>query len=389
MRVLHFCRAFSPLSETFIYDYVTELERQDIENHVVTRNHVNAESRPFPRVTEVDWPNRWHPRRLLRRALVPFGSETPRTSAWPLMQDRLREQIESVQPDVIHAHFGPEGVLIAPAAIHFGIPIVVTFYGYDVSQLFEHSFWRDRYQTLWTQADAVTTLSQTMRDAVKSVGCPGEKAHVIHLSRDLSVLPFTPPRGGPVRNLVSVGRLVDKKGHDNAIEVVHCSRQRGIDVRLDVYGGGKRHDTLTSRVDALGLNAHITFHGSVSNDAVLQAMQEADAFLLCSKTAPNGDQEGTPTVLVEAQAIGLPCITTRHAGIPEMIPESNHRFLAPEGDVDAIADTLVDLASLSLHERQAIAERGRRYVEDAFNLKKEVESLRDLYASIAFSETTY
>jgi glycosyltransferase involved in cell wall biosynthesis len=108
-------------------------------------------------------------------------------------------------------------------------------------------------------------------------------------------------------------------------------------------------------------------------------MEKADAFVLPSKTASTGDREGTPTVLVEAQASGLPCIATEHAGIPEMIPEANQDLLLPEGDPDALADRLRKLMALSVEELGKIAERGRGKVEADFCLSSEVEKLKNIY----------
>jgi colanic acid/amylovoran biosynthesis glycosyltransferase len=116
-------------------------------------------------------------------------------------------------------------------------------------------------------------------------------------------------------------------------------------------------------------------------------MHDADAFLLPSRTAPCGDREGTPTVLVEAQAVGLPCVSTHHAGISEMIPRENHDLLAPEGDVETLSNCLFRLANFSADDLMQLAETGRRKVEREFNLSREVESLRDTYSRAVYSKS--
>ena len=77
MRVLHFCRSFSPLSETFVYDYIIGLERHGVENHVVAYDRQNADSRPFARVETIDGSLRWNPRRLGARLLAVLGLPVP------------------------------------------------------------------------------------------------------------------------------------------------------------------------------------------------------------------------------------------------------------------------------------------------------------------------
>jgi len=380
MRVLHFEESFSPTSETFVYDYVTELERQGADTHVVTYQRVNEESRPFPKVHIVDRPHRWHPRRLWHRALVPFGVGEPRTTDWPQTRERLAVVVRRVEPDVIHAHFGPAGVLVAPVAETESIPLVVTFYGYDISSLPKEAFWEKQYATLWPRVDAVTVLSEEMRGAAHELGCPPGKLSVVHLSRDLEQFPFRPP-SPPVQTVLFVGRLVPKKAPLDAIRAVQRANEQGAGLTLHMIGDGPLQDEAREYVRTERLDDAVTLHGRLPNDEVAERMKEADAFLLPSKTAPTGDREGTPTVLVEAQAVGLPCVSTRHAGIPEMIPETNHDLLAPEGDVSALAAALHTLTEQSTGDLKQMAERGREKMERDFDLSGEVKKLTELYAS--------
>lgn len=115
-----------------------------------------------------------------------------------------------------------------------------------------------------------------------------------------------------------------------------------------MYRGGPLRERVKQYVHENDLSNHVTVHGRLPNEEVSKYMQATDAFLLPSKTAPDGDREGTPTVLVEAQAVGLPCVTTRHAGIPEMIPEKNQNLVVPEGEVNALAGRLCWLAGASV-----------------------------------------
>jgi glycosyltransferase involved in cell wall biosynthesis len=388
MRVAHFRQEFSTSSETFIYDYVSEMQRQGVDTHVVTLRRVNEESRPFPNVTVVERPSRWHPRRLWHRALVPFGERKPLHAEWPQIRDRLEEALREIQPDVIHAHFGPAGVIMGPVANRLGVPLVATFYGYDISSLSRESYWREKYDTLWSTVQAVTVLSEEMKEKAVQQGCPTEKLDVVHLSRDLDAFPFRPPTR-PVRNLLFVGRFVAKKAPIDAVQAVQEANSRGVDLHLDMAGDGPLLEETRDYIEAEGLSDRVSLHGRVPSDEVKDWMWDSDAFLLPSKTAPNGDREGTPTVLVEAQAVGLPCVATRHAGIPEMIPGTSHELLAPEGNVGALAGSLCRLATLSSDELTRIGRRGRKKVGQDFNLSGEVESLRRIYRSFVRAAVSY
>lgn len=382
MRTLHFAESFSLLSETFIYDYVTELERQGVDNHVVTLNRQNEEARPFPKVYEVDAPDRWHPLRLWHRLRLRNERIPSRVSFWPQLRNQIVDVASTIRPDVIHAHFGPAGVIVAPVAERLGIPLVVTFYGYDVSSLPKKTFWKEKYDDLWPRVDGATVLSEEMRDRVVRFGCPSDRIEVVHLSRGLEEFSFRSPTR-PVERVLFVGRLVPKKAPLDAIQAVDQANEQGAGLMLDMVGDGPLLEKARRYVKENDLSDTITIHGRLPNTEVAEYMRTADAFLLPSKTAPNGDREGTPTVLVEAQATGLPCVATRHAGIPEMIPDKFHDLLASEGDVGALAAVLYNLTRQSTNELKQIAVQGRRKVEEDFSLSGEVETLRNLYHSLA------
>lgn len=381
MRVAHLCSRFSPLSQTFIYDYVTELERRGVEGHVLTQGREHVEARPFPRVTIIPKPGLFNAQRLRYRLLEVIGQRERGTSSQAVLRARLRTALRQLRPDLVHAHFGPMGVLAAPVAHALEIPLIVSFYGYDVSKLVQKERWRRAYRALWPAADAVVMLSETMKAEAQPLGCPADKIHVVHLGRDLERFAYHPP-DGRVRRLVSVGRLVEKKGHGDALAAMEELRREGRDMHLRIIGGGPLRDELAAQIQALGLEGVAELAGSLPNERVAQELRAADAFLLCSKTASDGDREGTPTVLVEAQAVGLPCVSTRHAGIPEMIPEENHRLLANEGDVKGLAERIERLGSCPPPDLRAIAEAGRRKVEADFNLEREAEKLQAVYGSV-------
>ncbi len=381
MRVLHYRQTFSKLSETFIYDYLMELERQGIENHVVTWERRNADTRPFPSVVEVDWPSRWHPRRLFDgvRSRIGMGEDIENTYR-PEARRRVAATIRQISPDVIHAHFGREGVFIAPVAERMECPLVVTFYGFDISQLPKQKEWREAYRVLWDRATAVTVLSENMKEEAKRLGCPEEKLTVVHLSRQVDQFPFRPPTSES-STVLFVGRLTPKKAPLDAVRALQRANAQDAGLKLDLIGDGKCREDIEEYVEENELSDVVTLHGYLSNEEVSAHMQAADVFLLPSKTAPNGDEEGTPTVLVEAQATGLPCVTTHHAGIPEMLPEENHHLVVEEGNVAALSERLCRLAHMDVDELRAIAQNGREKIESDFSLTGEVKKLRAVYAS--------
>lgn len=387
IRVAHLCKAFSKRSETFVYDYVTELERQGVDNHVVANRRVNSEGRPFENVTVVPWPALWNPRRVGYRLLEVLGLDGGLGTSWRELWPGAEEAIEQIAPDVLHAHFGRLGVKAVPIAEQLDRPLVVTFYGYDISKLPREARWRKAYESIWRAARAIVVLSEDMKQQAVRLGAPPDNIHVVHLARDLDDFSYRPP-SEPVTEFISVGRLTEKKGHFDAIRAVQRRSEEGGDLRLRIVGDGPQREELEQSVRAHGLQDTVEFLGSRPNAEVAQLLREADAFLLCSKTAPSGDREGTPTVLIEAQAVGLPCVSTTHAGIPEMIPEANHSFLAPEGEMSAIAERIRRLRVCSEEELRRVAEAGRAKIEESFCLSSEARALREIYERVGEEQQT-
>jgi colanic acid/amylovoran biosynthesis glycosyltransferase len=376
-RVAHVCPTFSALSETFIYDTLNELERQCVPSSVATFRRLLPGDRPF---AEVRTPNsymraelrvRWIISRLRRDYPEALHHQTA------IRARALDSLLRRAKPDLVHAHFGPMGVMAAPLARAMGLPLVTTFYGYDVSRLLRYPAWVDAYRVLWPQLSAAVVLSAEMRTAIQELGCPGAKIQVVHLARPTGIA-FRPPRRR-VETLVSVGRLVKKKGHINAIQALAEARQTHPHLRLRILGEGPDRKVIEATIGRLGLSSNVQLLGAQPRDAALEEMRRADAFVLCSRTGPDGDREGTPTTIIEAAATGLPCVSTTHAGIPEIIAPENQWLLAEEGDVSGLAARLTRLAACETHELEEIARAGWRHIDDAFDLSTETGKLIAIY----------
>lgn len=374
MKVLHIVENFSPLSETFIYDYITELEKQGVDNHVLTFIRHNEAERPFKKVYigkrnfNIIW--------IILRILSEIKKNP--SKYFSLRRREIKKVVEEVKPEVIHAHFGQMGVLVAPIAKKLNIPLVVTFYGYDASSLLKDEFWLREYKKLWNSVNAITALSENMKNVLIDTGCFENKISIIHLSRKLDDITLKETQNG-IRNFISVGRLTEKKGHADTIYAIKKVLDSGYKINLKIIGEGPLKEELQNLIIDNKLQDNVKLLGAVKNEETLKQLYTADAFILCSKTAKNGDQEGTPTVFVEAQAIGLPCISTLHVGIPEMIPDENKKFLAEEGNIEQIKDCIIRLINTEKSELIKVVERGRKKVEEEFNLEIEVKKLINIY----------
>jgi glycosyltransferase involved in cell wall biosynthesis len=153
---------------------------------------------------------------------------------------------------------------------------------------------------------------------------------------------------------------------------------------FNIIGEGEDRQKIRSFIDSQDLTDSVSLLGSLPHSQVISQLYKADAFMLHSKTAISGDREGTPTVLAEAQAVGLPCLSTFHSGIPEMIPNENHRFLAEEGNVAQITSNMEQLLGASEEEIRTVSKFGRKHVEEAFNIDREASKFKELYKQVCF-----
>ena len=268
MRVVHFRQAFSPLSETFIYDSIVEMERQGADCHVVTLRRANERDRPFDKVTVLELPPRWHPMRLGYRMKSLWDGNTRATYAWPLIRKEIDRVLGPLKPDVIHAHFGPDAVLIAPVAQSRGIPLVVTFYGYDFSIHEVLRRWEDEYGVLMRQAAAVIGISNYVCRALVDLGADPSRLACVRLGVEAERFTYSDPASrydGRTVRCLHVGRLVPKKAPLVLIEafrtaIAEVGDER--DLTLTIVGDGPLMPQVRRRVAELGLDGRVQLAGA-------------------------------------------------------------------------------------------------------------------------------
>ena len=281
--------------------------------------------------------------------------------------------------DVLHAHFGPVGNNFRFTRALWKTPLVVTFHGYDFCVV-PRERGADVYHELFRVADVVTVNSDYTRERVAELGCPRDRIHNLHVGLDLEQFPFRERvrrPGEPVR-VLTVGRLVEKKGIEYAIRAVAGAREMFNNLRYDIIGDGPLRAVLQKLTDELSLRQNVFLHGAKDAQAIQKFMADAHIFMLPSVTAANGDQEGTPVSLMEAQSAGLPVLSTLHSGIPEVVRQNESGFLLPERDVAGLARKLI-----SLIDNPDVCARmgrcGREHVEAEFDLRKLNRDLGGIY----------
>jgi glycosyltransferase involved in cell wall biosynthesis len=264
--------------------------------------------------------------------------------------------IRRCRPAILHAHFGPIGVRSLSVARFLTVPMVVSFYGFDLG-LASNSSQRRRYGPVlrlgWLTAEG-PFLARRLRALGASRVCLLPLALPQWCLEEPRARPDTPGL-----RLLQVCRLVPKKGVDIAIQAVARARALGLQVRLDVIGEGPERRSLEMLCEALRMRDFVSFHGARPYSELREAFARADAFVQASRTMPDGDTEGGhPAVVLEAQAQGLPVLSTQHADIPMVVQHGKTGLLVPENDVHELADAM-RLLSASDRVRMGVLARAR------------------------------
>jgi colanic acid/amylovoran biosynthesis glycosyltransferase len=245
-----------------------------------------------------------------------------------------------------------ELIEFVPLLDRLGIPYVVQGHGIDIGAALRQPAMVQRY-TAYKSARAILTRSEVHRQSLINIGLPAE---IIHVNPGGVIVPETIVEHGPdsANRFIAIGRMVSKKGPIYLIEAFRRAAAENPDITLDYIGDGPYLPALRQFVDATGIGARVRFHGMVSEERKYELIHECGVFLQHSITDPDtGDQEGLPGAIQEAMAYAMPVISTRHAGIPEVVVHGITGWLVDEGDSAGMAKEILSIASNENRIRQA------------------------------------
>lgn len=354
-----------PASETFIYDQLSHQKR--------TRQWVISRGKT-PHAHRFPYPDRINLGPVEELGYFHCGVAPSVTRA-----------LKKRKTDVIHAHFGLNGTMILPFARKSGIPLVVSFHGHDVGGLEPQNSKSTRYAryqrlapAMFEYAAKLLCASHELAELLVKHGAPESKVVVHQLGID--VRQFTPPaecqRSGE-GNLLLVGRLVEKKGIEYALEALAQLAPQFPAAHLTIIGEGPLRAPLLRKTKELGLSQQVSFLGSQTPQQVRAQMSKADIMLTPSVTTAKGDRESGVIVLKEAGAMELPTVATRHGGIPEIVEHEQSGYLVPERDACALSQRLCQLLG-DPALRVRMGRSARQLVEQRYDTRSQNERLEEL-----------
>jgi colanic acid/amylovoran biosynthesis glycosyltransferase len=398
MRIAVVVGAFPTVSETFVLNQVTGL----IDRGHDVRIFAARSGRPAAIHDEIisyrlmnlvrysAWLPEYHPHRLLvalphvakalfRRqgngarllSAARFGF---RSAPLELLSDAAAFR-ESDSFDVVLCHHGHMGARIArlrEAGVVRGC-VVTAFHGSDVSAYVRRAG-SHAYAHLFATGDLFLPVSDHCRRRLIALGCPSDRIAVHGMGVDCRRFGFArrERRAGEPLRLVTVGRLVERKGIANAVRAVAELVRSGVDVEYTIVGDGPLSAVLIHLARELGVAERVRIIGSVSHGAVAAILARSHIMVAPSMTASDGDMEGIPVAIMEAMASGVPVVSTVHGGIPELVDDDVTGYLVPEGDVHALATRLENLSRDFAAAQRVCAAARRRIVQ-----RHDIEKLDD------------
>lgn len=398
MSVAFLLKGYPRLSETFIAQEIAALERRGLRILIVSLRHP-TDARRHAVHDEIHAPLLYLPEYLLfqpfrvlrgwlRSRRLPGYKKSLTVWFRDLLRDPTPNRIRrfgqalvlaaELPPEVtrLHAHFLHTPASVARyTALLRGLPWSGSAHAKDIWTTPE---WEKREKL--ASCDWLVTCTAANRDHLAALAPPGRVELVYHgvdLTRFSQKTSFLTARDGtspadPVV-ILSVARLVEKKGTEVLLEALARVSPR-LHWRFVQVGGGPLQDRLHHQARALGLSEKITWRGALTQDQLLIEYRDADLFALASRIASDGDRDGLPNVLLEAQSQGLACVATRVAAIPELVRDGQTGLLVAQNDADALARALEALIG-NPARRRALGLAGQSRVAETFGLDANVEPL--------------
>lgn len=389
-------RKFPVLSETFVLNEILALEDQGVPIQIFSLGPTR-DSKFHEGIAQLEGPvwyipgltdlsNLW---KYNRRAQRRFGWRYWRTLLdamkrfspsliWSFFKSAyIAERAASSRIDHLHCHFAnhPADVTML-AHLLTDIPFSFTAHAYDI---FKKDVSLDLLKEKLSRAEFVVTISQ---DNVKYLGelmnGIGTKIHLVRNGIDMQN--FTPLETTEARKftIVTVARLVEKKGLPYLVEACRILREKGFDFECQIIGKGNLRSDLEAMIQNAGLSDTVNLLGSRKHQEVRALIRKADLYVLPSIVGKDGNKEGLPVTIIEALASGVPVISTPIAGIPEAVRDKKNGYLVPEKDSKALAEA-IESAMTDSAILQGLKVQARKSVIDDYDMRKTSKQLRELF----------
>ena len=387
IKVLHLFDHYLPHTMNWAYRMIRAVPETEagVASSVFVRNQYFDSGfqywvRPFQRLTGWLPPTEWTAAPV-QAFLLRFEHYVPLYRYW------LEKQLARHRPDVLHAHFAPVGCRYLDMANRLGIPLTVSFYGYDYESLSTRNpAWQRRYRALFAGAAAITCAGKHGKEILVQQGAPENKITVLPMSMNPREFPVQARVKTPNRlRLLQVATITEKKGFMDTLEAMDIARQACPDIRLTI--AGERHDRALVRqmenfIQSRCLKPLVEWLDFVPHNDLPRLFARHDVFIQPSHYAANRDCEGGPVSILEAQSSGMPVIATTHFDIPSAVLHGHTGLLAPECNPTELARHIERFYRMNDPEYQQFSTAARHHIERGFDVRNTAQKLLFLYKAL-------
>jgi colanic acid/amylovoran biosynthesis glycosyltransferase len=283
--------------------------------------------------------------------------------------------------ELLHAHFGTLGCFLLDIKEKLNLPLITTFYGYDVSRLPRLKRWRQCYNLLFQKGDLFLAEGPHMKHCLIALGCPEEKIRIQPIAVDVNQFSYRArqPKANDRIILFFCGRFVEKKGLIDALRAMKTALNDFPNLEFRIIGDGDLRRSIERFIAQHKLSRYVVLRGYQPYHEVIKEMEKADIVIQPSLTDRDGNTEGgAPTILLEAQASGAPILSTYHADIPNVVVHGKSALLCREKDIDGLTHNLLYLLK---HQRlwASMGAYGRSFVEKNHHIGIEAPKLEAVY----------
>lgn len=396
LQIGYILKMFPRFSETFIMNEILELEHQGAEVTIfsilppmdgkfhprLSRISAKVHYVPPHRYSEF-WTTLRNSKGFLKAHKKGYAKalwhalECSKDSAlkYLILAGHIAELSRPLNLDCFHSHFASSPTHIAMyASIMTGVPFSFVAHAKDI---YLNNLDRKLLRDMIKYSSFAVTVSDANKDHLQKIAGNRNNGKLIRIYNGLDLDYFKNHDNKRAPDyILSVGRLVEKKGFHILIKAIKILKDRGKKIKCEIIGEGDERVPLESQIAKYNLKRSVKLLGPLPQDEVVRRMKQATAFVLPAIIAEDGNRDALPTVLLEAMAVGLPAVSTELVGIPEILDNGKCGMLVKQKDPKALADSIEKIIDDSkLRERYARA--GLCKVKKDFNVKKNVRELHD------------
>ena len=297
-----------------------------------------------------------------------------------LIRHRLAQRLRTERPDVVLAEYGNMGAEIMSSCEAAGVPLVVHFHGFDAHRN-DYVARYGNYAEMFRYASALVVVSRAMEQRLLELGADREK--VIYNCYGIDVDRFVPGRPDQAPpHFLAIGRFAEKKAPHLTIEAFSRVVAQRPEAKLTMVGQGRLWERCKQLVQGRGLQNSVDLCGVKRPAEIVELFHRSRAFVQHSVVTESNDHEGTPLAVLEAMATGVPVVSTRHAGIADVVAHGERGLLCAEHDMEAMAANMIQLIDEPARAL-TMGQAGRAYVEVSHRVDVQVNNLQRILQRVA------